>query len=387
MMAPMAAPYGAHLSYYGGPVVSNAEVTNVYWGTGTYGPQAGPGETIPAFINAIGASGYFDFLNEYNPPASYGTGQTIGHAHATAEHTITPHPANASATIYDANMQNELVTQWSNGTLPSPTFDSLGYVNTIYAVLFPSDKTLISSTGSRGGISWCAYHSTIDWQGHAVPYMVLPAFTAGSNYATGCGADPALFNNFTSTVSHELVESVTDPAVGLAAGYYAPLGWYDRTFGEIADICPGQQRNVAGYVVQAEFSNRLADCVYQTGDGFTPTTPTRIVDSRSGSSIGRYSTPWMAGSTRPVESGGVASVPIDADAVVLNVTVTGGSAASFLTLWPSGQARPNASSLNWAAGVTIPNSVTVKLGSLGRVSVFNGSGTVNVIIDSAGFFA
>jgi hypothetical protein len=30
------APAGAHLSYYGGPVISNVHVVVVYWGTGVY---------------------------------------------------------------------------------------------------------------------------------------------------------------------------------------------------------------------------------------------------------------------------------------------------------------------------------------------------------------
>ena len=63
--------------------------------------------------------------------------------------------------------------------------------------------------------------------------------------------------------------------------------------------------------------------------------------------------------------GGVSGIPADADAVVLNVTVTDTTGGSFLTLWPAGQTKPTASNLNWTPGLTIPNAVTVKLGTGG----------------------
>jgi hypothetical protein len=128
-----------------------------------------------------------------------------------------------------------------------------------------------------------------------------------------------------------------------------------------------------------------------TGDGFTSMPPTRIVDSRPSSQVGPFASPWLAGTTRDVLVGGANGVPADADAVVLNVTVTdttGGS--SYLTLWPTGQTRPDASSLNWMPGTTIPNAVTVKLGTpglnAGKVSVYNLTGTVDVVIDVAGYY-
>ena len=123
------------------------------------------------------------------------------------------------------------------------------------------------------------------------------------------------------------------------------------------------------------------------GDGFTSLAPARVLDSRPPpSQVGPFSTPWTGGIKRDVAVGGLGNVPLDADAVVLNVTVTDTTGSSYLTMWPTGAAQPTASSLNWTAGVTIPNAVTVKLGTLGRVSVFNLSGNVNVIIDVAGYY-
>jgi hypothetical protein len=74
-----------------------------------------------------------------------------------------------------------------------------------------------------------------------------------------------------------------------------------------------------------------------------------------------------------------------ATAVVLNVTVTEPTAGGFLTAWPTGQNRPLASNLNFTAGQTVPNLVTVQLGE-GKVSLYNGGGSVHVIADVAGWY-
>ncbi len=125
----------------------------------------------------------------------------------------------------------------------------------------------------------------------------------------------------------------------------------------------------------------------QPGDGFSPMAPARIQDSRPGPQVGPYSTPWEPGRTRDVLVAGVAGVPTGVDAVVVNVTVTNATAGGYLTVWPAGQPRPTASSLNWAPGQTIANAVTVKAGTGGKVSVFNEAGLVDVIVDVIGSFA
>ena len=135
--------------------------------------------------------------------------------------------------------------------------------------------------------------------------------------------------------------------------------------------------------------SRIADLIMaaqqQSGSGthFHAIVPARVLDSRAGgSNVGAFATPWGAGMARDVQVGGLGGVPADADAVVLNVTVTDVTASSFLQLWPTGSAQPTSgSSLNFTAGQTVPNAVTVKLGTDGRVTVFNRQGSANVIID------
>ena len=95
---------------------------------------------------------------------------------------------------------------------------------------------------------------------------------------------------------------------------------------------------------------------------------------------------------------GGGAVPVaGVSSVVLNVTATGPTSGGWLTLFPTGTAVPTASNLNFVAGQTVPNFVTVKLGQGGKVAVSNtgvgidtpagGAGTVNVIIDIVGWYA
>ena len=115
--------------------------------------------------------------------------------------------------------------------------------------------------------------------------------------------------------------------------------------------------------------------------------PTRILDSRPPpENVGPFSTPWTAGVTRDIAVAGISGVPANASAVVLNATVTGTTGSSFLTLWPTGTTQPTASNVNWSAGQTIPNAVTVKVGSGGMVSLFNNAGSANVIVDAVGWY-
>jgi len=125
-----------------------------------------------------------------------------------------------------------------------------------------------------------------------------------------------------------------------------------------------------------------------TGQRFHPlSSPARIQDSRTaGPPVGPYSTPWGPGVSRDVQLTGVGGVPAGAGAVLLNITVTNTTGASYLSVSPAGTA-PLVSSLNWAPGVTIPNSVTAKPSASGAVAVSNAVGNVDVITDATGWYS
>lgn len=100
------------------------------------------------------------------------------------------------------------------------------------------------------------------------------------------------------------------------------------------------------------------------GGAYSPLPPTRILDTRDGTG-GVAPRPLGPKGSLNVQVMGHGGVPQGATAVVLNVTVTDTSAASYLTVYPTGVIQPLASNLNWAAGETIPNLVEVGLGDGG----------------------
>jgi hypothetical protein len=114
--------------------------------------------------------------------------------------------------------------------------------------------------------------------------------------------------------------------------------------------------------------------------GFNPLNPVRVLDTRTSSPIGPNSSINLI-------VGGSFGVPKQASAIVVNATVTQGTAQSFLTIYPEGITRPVVSNLNWVAGQSIPNLVTVKLSSGGGITIYNAAGTVDVVLDLAGFYS
>ena len=139
--------------------------------------------------------------------------------------------------------------------------------------------------------------------------------------------------------------------------------------------------NAAGAThVIADVAGWFDDGTPTTGSRYHPLTPSRILDTRSAAPLGPGAT--MAASVTGL--GGVPSAGVSA--VVMNVAVTGPTAASYLTVFPAGEAMPVAANLNYTAGQTVPNLVTAKVGAGGRVSLYNAAGSTHVVMDVAGWY-
>jgi hypothetical protein len=130
---------------------------------------------------------------------------------------------------------------------------------------------------------------------------------------------------------------------------------------------------------------------FPVGPAFTGLNPARLMDTRPGSGTidGRFAGRGkVSGGTtvtlRATDRGGVP--PSGASSVALNVTVTGPTDAGFLTVWPAGTARPQASNLNFVPGQTVPNMVIVPVSADGQISVFVSDGAANILVDVLGWF-
>ena len=129
-----------------------------------------------------------------------------------------------------------------------------------------------------------------------------------------------------------------------------------------------------------------------TADGsgqYHGVTPARVVDSRFGT--GGLSRPLAPGQAVNVMLAGVGGVPamtaaVGPTAVISNVTVTNTGGVGYIVVYPSGTALPLASDLNYVRLDSHPNHVVAKLGSDGRVTLYSGWSTSDVIVDVLGWF-
>jgi hypothetical protein len=299
-----AAPAGAHLTYFGGPIISNVQVVVVFWGPNV-NPAVTANGTIDQFYTDITSSQFFDLLSEYGTvgvsgPGAASSNQALGRGTFGGKFTITPTlcPGPTACTLTDTQIQTELTRQINTAVLPVPTHDAQGIINTYYAIYFPPGISINDGTATScvsGG--FCAYHSNT---GSLVPYGVHPDFQPPSGCSLGCGPGTT-FQNITAVSSHEMSEATTDAQVGSASVFGPPLAWYDHVpppgtdLGEIGDICGGQDTFVTAggnsYSVQKEFSNLQNDCVSappvfnlsNSGGGIGPSLPFHVTLTIQGS--------------------------------------------------------------------------------------------------------
>src|SRR5262249_12265798 len=117
-------------------------------------------------------------------------------------------------------------------------------------------------------------------------------------------------------------------------------------------------------------------------------TPARLLDTREGTGTGGAVAPVGAQKSIDLDVLGVGGVPASGvSGVALHVTVTDPTGTGFLTVWPTGEARPTASAHNFVPGLTVANLVLAKVGAGGKVSIFNSAGTSNVVADVVGYFS
>jgi uncharacterized repeat protein (TIGR02543 family) len=121
---------------------------------------------------------------------------------------------------------------------------------------------------------------------------------------------------------------------------------------------------------------------------FVTAAPCRVVDTRNPD--GTFGGPPISGGTMrsfPLgQSGNPCSIPSNAIAYSLNVTVVPDGPLGYLTIWPTGESEPVVSTLNSKDGRVKANAAIVPAGTpSGAVSVYV-TNTTNVILDIDGYF-
>ncbi|MER7467216.1 hypothetical protein [Streptomyces sp. NPDC097981] len=175
----------------------------------------------------------------------------------------------------------------------------------------------------------------------------IGSLTSNLNYVAG------------QTVPNLVIVPVQDGHVQMFNGGWAPVDL-------IADV--------TGYFTESAAS------------GYTSLTPVRAVDTREGLGTAKGQVPGYG--SFEVDIAERHGVPKGVTAVALNLTVANPQEAGHLTAYPSGQAAPSTSSVNFAAGQTVANSVIVPVGPDGKITIRNGSwSAADVVTDVVGYYS
>jgi hypothetical protein len=158
----------------------------------------------------------------------------------------------------------------------------------------------------------------------------------------------------------------------------SPTAGSGSTFGGWSGACTGtgacQVTMKAAKSVTATFVPELGPL-----DFFT-LTPCRLLDSRP--------TAYVAGSTHTILASGRCGVPVTAESLAVNVTVTAPTRDGDLRVQAADLPLTNTSIVNFRAGETRANNAVVRLDPSARFLIYVGmaSGSVQVIVDVVGYF-
>ncbi|WP_162688458.1 MULTISPECIES: PKD domain-containing protein [unclassified Streptomyces] len=293
-----------------------------------------------------------------NPTASGGDHRNLVHTYAeVGAYTVTVTVKDTKNNVQAVN-QIEVVTAGGEFTpvAPARLLDTRAGIGGAKAKVGGrgSVSLKIGGTGAiPAGVTAVVLNVTVTNTTEAGHIAVQP----GRDYV-----DPETSNlNYTAgqSVPNLVIVQVKDGWVHLVNGGWAPVDL-------IADV--------TGYFTASSAS------------GYTTLSPVRAVDTRSGLGAPKGQVAGQAnlGVTVADRNG----VPKGATAVALNLTVTNPKEAGHLTVYPGGQQAPSTSSVNFAAGQTVANSVIVPVGPDGKIVVRNGSWQpADVVIDVVGYYS
>jgi hypothetical protein len=277
----------------GGPVLTHPRVQMISWASD---PQ---GAVADGFVQELLTTSYWSITT-----SEYGVGPLMA---AMPVHLPDPIPSSYTDALF-----TQLIT--TNTTGASPAWGPVD-TQTIYVIAIPKGVVFDDGTGDKCCTGdYDGYHDEATIGGTRVAYAVTctcPGFDGPSETDA---------QQLTVVVSHELVESATDPyfqsAAGIAQSDDAHLAWTVATQGEAADMCElNTDADVipadGTYTVQRTWSNAAAlagqnPCVPWSGvyNGTEPVMPDKKVLSYFGES-------WNAAVVKiPMGQTGMVDIPL-----------------------------------------------------------------------------
>ncbi|KAJ3235739.1 hypothetical protein HDU81_000220 [Chytriomyces hyalinus] len=284
LLASATATLAAGVPYHNGPVVSNIEITAIFYGKVPYQ------NTVTDYYTQITDSVYMDWLSEFNTPTQrIGRGRLITSFNETTK---------IKTQLTDSTDVHDYLISLVNAGKITPN------TNSYFAIHFQQGINIAycyQVNGQNQCGSTCneygAWHSFIDLSKYNVNIPGVPYLFYGVMPDCGSGFDAV-------AASHEVIETISDPA-GDNAALAAWCDTNDLSGGEIADKCGSSGRivgnNGKSYTVATGWSNTYQKCIYApvattsktktTAIATTVTASTRVVSSSRETTTSRIPVP------------------------------------------------------------------------------------------------
>jgi hypothetical protein len=137
--------------------------------------------------------------------------------------------------------------------------------------------------------------------------------------------------------------------------------------------------------VVGDIQGYYSDGTAPVGGVFTSLAPARTLNTVNGTGV-------AAGKVGPEQTitmtllgrGGVPMTGVSA--VAISMSVTDGTKTSYLTSYPTGEAKPHVATVPFPAGRAVANLVIAKVGTDGTIKIHNKYGSTHVVGDVLGYF-
>lgn len=118
---------------------------------------------------------------------------------------------------------------------------------------------------------------------------------------------------------------------------------------------------------------------------YTPVTPARILDTRTGT--GAPQAQLGRDSVLAVQAGGAGGIPTGVSAVAVNITAVNAAGGGHLIEYADGTAQPAVSNLQFGVKAATAEAAIVPVGADGKFDIYDSGPPVDVVADVLGYFA
>jgi len=258
----------SQLTYHGGPVLHSTGVYAIFWVPPAYSLPNGYQSTVTQYYDVTNGAKKFVSYSVVSRGSNVDT-RAFPKSGCPNYVLDSKSGAKSKVCLTDAQIQKEVKSVIAAHNLPT------GISNEYFVFTPPrvANCKAAKPSQSRGCFDpiqqdgYCAYHSHLTTNGHAVLYDVLPYEDPTGVCWSGQSPNGNPADSVVNTASHEQNESITDPL---------GTGWYDSAGAEIGDKChltfgsaisstsTGMYNEVInghGYWLQEVWSNRAKACV------------------------------------------------------------------------------------------------------------------------------